>query len=104
MSRAIGESDVSSTDFQTTRTDGYSPHGSREIPEASSSSDVDRSEKSRCHSADMHAFGKLLFHERAELLDAFLIFTDVLGGFSLTFCCFRRKPFQVVLNLGIDRG
>jgi len=58
MSNANGESDVSSTESQTTRTDGNFPHGSREIPEASTSSDVDRSEKARCHNAVMHAFGK----------------------------------------------
>jgi len=35
-----------------------SPRGSWEIPEVSTSSDVDRLEKARCHNANMHASGK----------------------------------------------
>ena len=58
MSNDNGESDVSPTESQITRTVGNIPHGSWEIPEASTSSDVDRSEKARCHNADMHASGK----------------------------------------------
>lgn len=58
MSNVNGESDVTSTESQTTRTDGNFPHGSREIPEVSTSSDVDRSEKARCHNSDRHASGK----------------------------------------------
>ena len=53
-----GESDVTPTESETTRTAGNDPRGSWEIPEASPSSDVDRSEKARCRNADMHASGK----------------------------------------------
>ena len=58
MSNDNGESDVIPTESETTRTVGNGPRGSWEIPEASTSSDVDRSEKVRCHNADMHASGK----------------------------------------------
>ena len=54
MSNDNGESDVSPTESETTRTARSFPHGSREIPEASTSSEVDRSEKVRCRNADMH--------------------------------------------------
>ena len=58
MSNDNGESDVSPTESQTTRTVGNIPRGCREIPEASTSSDVDRSEKARCHHVDRHVSGK----------------------------------------------
>jgi RNA-directed DNA polymerase len=58
MSNDHGESDVSPTESKTTRTVGNIPHGSWEVPEISTSSDVDRSEKARCHNADMHVSGK----------------------------------------------
>ena len=53
-----GESDVTPTESETTCTVGNDPRGSWEIPETSTSSDVDRSEKVRCHTADMHVSGK----------------------------------------------
>ena len=53
-----GESDVSPTEFKTTRRVGSIPRGSWEIPETSTSSDADRSEKVRCHNADMHVSGE----------------------------------------------
>ena len=53
-----GEFDINPTESKTTSTVGNSPCGSWEIPGASTSSDVDRSEKARCHNADMHATGK----------------------------------------------
>ena len=53
-----GESDVTRTESQTPRTDGNFPHGSREIPDTSISREMDRSEKARCHNADMHVSGK----------------------------------------------
>ncbi|WP_397569329.1 reverse transcriptase domain-containing protein [Schlesneria sp. T3-172] len=58
VSNANGESDFTSTESQTTRMDGNFPHGSREIPGTSISSETDRSEKARCHNADMHVPGK----------------------------------------------
>ena len=58
MSNVNGESDTSPTESETTRTVGSFPHGSREIPETSTSSDVDRSEKARRRNADMHVSGK----------------------------------------------
>lgn len=58
MSNDPGKSDVSPTESETTRTVGNNPRGSWEIPETSASSDVDRSEKARCHNADTHASGK----------------------------------------------
>ena len=58
MSDDNGEPDVTSTESRTTRTVGNIPRGSWEIPETSTSSDVDRSEKVRCHNADMHVSGK----------------------------------------------
>jgi len=53
-----GESDVTPTESETTRTAGNDPRGSWEIPETSPSRDVDRSEKARCHTADMYVSGK----------------------------------------------
>jgi len=53
-----GEFDVSPTESEAIRTVGNHPHGSREIPETSPSSDLDRSEKARRHNADMHVSGK----------------------------------------------
>jgi hypothetical protein len=58
MSNVIGESDVSPTESEATRTVGNSPRGSWEITETSPSPDVDRSEKARCRNADMHVSGK----------------------------------------------
>ena len=58
MSNDNCESDVSPTESQTTRTVGNIPRGSWEIPEVSTSSDVERSAKVRCHNADMHVSGK----------------------------------------------
>jgi RNA-directed DNA polymerase len=58
MSNVNGESDSSPTESETTRTAGSFPHGSREIPETSTSSDADRSEKARCRNADTHVSGK----------------------------------------------
>ena len=58
MSDDNGEPDVTSTESRTTRTVGNNLHGSWEIPETSTSSDVDRSEKVRCHNADAHVSGK----------------------------------------------
>ncbi len=58
MSNDNGESDISPTESETTRTVRNFPHGSREIPEASTSADVDRSEKVRGRNADMHVSGK----------------------------------------------
>lgn len=52
-----GEYDIDPTESRTTSTVGNSPCGSWEIPGASTSSDVDRSEKARCHNADMRATG-----------------------------------------------
>ena len=58
MSNVNGESDVSPTESETTRTVGNDPRGSWEIPETSLSLEMDRSEKVRCHNADMHVSGK----------------------------------------------
>lgn len=58
MSNDNGESDNTSTESETTRTDGSNPHGSWEIPATSPSPEGDRSEKARCHNADMHVAGK----------------------------------------------
>ena len=58
MSNDHGESDNTSTESRTTRTDGNNPRGSWEIPETSLSLEMDRSEKARCHNADMHVSGK----------------------------------------------
>lgn len=58
MSNVHGEYDVSPTESETIRTVGNIPRGSWEIPELSTSLDVDRSEKARCHNADMDDSGK----------------------------------------------
>ena len=58
MSNDNGESDNTSTESGTTRTGGNNPHGSWEIPATSPSPEGDRSEKARCHNADMHVAGK----------------------------------------------
>ena len=58
MSNDHGESDVSPTESETTRTVGNRPHGSWEIPATSASAEADRSEKARCHNAGMHVAGK----------------------------------------------
>jgi hypothetical protein len=58
MSNVNGESDVSPTESETTRTVGNNPRGSWEIPETSLSLEMDRSEKVRCHNSDMHVSGK----------------------------------------------
>jgi hypothetical protein len=58
MSNVNGESDVTPTESEATRTVGSSSRGSWEIPETSTSSEVDRSEKVRCRNADMHVSGK----------------------------------------------
>ena len=58
MSNVNGESDVSPTKPQTTRTDGSFSRGNWEIPETSLSLEMDRSGKARCHHPDMHVAGK----------------------------------------------
>jgi RNA-directed DNA polymerase len=58
MSNDNGESDITPTESETTRTAGNDPRGSWEIPETSTSSDGGRSEKARGHNADMHVSGK----------------------------------------------
>ena len=58
MSNDKGESDNTSTESRTTCTVGNNPRGSWEIPETSLSLEMDRSEKARCHNADMHVSGK----------------------------------------------
>jgi RNA-directed DNA polymerase len=58
MSNVNGESDVSPTESEATRTVGNNPRGSWEIPETSLLLEMDRSEKARCHNADMHGPGK----------------------------------------------
>jgi len=58
MSNDNGESDSTSTESGTTGTVGNNPRGSWEIPETSLSLEMDRSEKARCHNADMHVSGK----------------------------------------------
>jgi hypothetical protein len=54
MSNDKGESDVTPTESETTRTVGNDPHESWEIPETSTSSEVDRSEKARCRNSGTH--------------------------------------------------
>jgi RNA-directed DNA polymerase len=58
MSNDNGESDVTPTESETTRMSGNAHRGSWEIPGTSLSSDRDRSEKARCHTADMDVPGK----------------------------------------------
>lgn len=57
-SNVNGESDVARTESQTTRMNGNFSHGNREIPDISISLERDRSEKARCHNADVHVSGK----------------------------------------------
>ena len=64
MSNDHGESDVSSTESETTRTVGNFPHGSRETSATFASLEADRSEKTRCHTSDMHV---------AEESDGFIV-------------------------------
>jgi len=59
MSNVNGESDVTPTESKTTCTVGNLSHGSRETPAISVSfKETDRSEKARCHNADMHVAGR----------------------------------------------
>ena len=53
-----GESDINPTESKTTSMVGNIPRGSWEIPETSLSLEMDRSEKARCHNADMYVAGK----------------------------------------------
>ena len=57
-SNVNGEFEFSPTESEATRTVGNSPRENWEIPETSTSSGVDRSEKVRCHNADMYVSGK----------------------------------------------
>ena len=58
MSNEHGESDVTPTESKIIRTVGSFPHGNREIPETSVSSETDRSEQARCRNADVYVSGK----------------------------------------------
>ena len=59
MSNNNGESDVTPTESETTRTVGHFPHGSRETPATfTSSMGADRSEKARGHKSDRHVAGE----------------------------------------------
>jgi len=59
MSNDYGESDVTPTESETTCTVGNLSRGSRETPATSVSfKETDRSEKARCHNADMHVAGE----------------------------------------------
>ena len=59
MTNVNGESDMTPTESETTRTVGNFSHGSRETPVTSTSSmEVDRLEKARCHHPDMHVAGE----------------------------------------------
>ena len=54
MANVNGKSDMTPTESETTRTVGNFSHGSRETSATSSSSmELDRSEKARCHHPDM---------------------------------------------------
>ena len=53
-----GKSETTSTESKTTCMTGNSPRGSWEVPGTSNSSESDRSEKARCHNADVHVSGK----------------------------------------------
>ena len=54
-----GEFDETPTESETTGTVGNFPHGSRETPVTSVSfMGADRSEKARCHNADVHVIGE----------------------------------------------
>ena len=59
MANVNGKSDMTPTESETTRTVGNFSHGSRETPVTSTSSmEVDRLEKARCHHPDMHVAGE----------------------------------------------
>ena len=58
MSNVKGEFNVTSTESRTTCMVGSNFRGSWEIPETSNFSELDRSEKARCHNADVHVSGK----------------------------------------------
>ena len=59
MTNVKGESDMTPTESETTRTVGNFSHGSREPPVTSTTSmEVDRSEKARGHNPDMHVIGE----------------------------------------------
>jgi len=58
MSNVFGEFDVAPTESETTGMAGNFPHGSREAPETSTAHAADRSEKARCHNADMYVSGE----------------------------------------------
>ena len=59
MTNVKGEFDVTPTESETTCTVGNFSHGSRETPVTSTSSmEVDRLEKARCHHPDMHVAGE----------------------------------------------
>lgn len=60
MTNETGESGITPTESETTRTVGNPFHGSRETPAASAihSMIADRSEKARRHKSDMHAAGE----------------------------------------------
>jgi RNA-directed DNA polymerase len=58
MSSVHGESDITPTESETTGTIGNFPHGSREAPGTFASLEADRSEKARCHKADMYVSGE----------------------------------------------
>ena len=55
---ANGEFNVAYTESRTTCMARNNPRGSWEIPETSNFSELDRSEKARCHNADVHVSGK----------------------------------------------
>ena len=60
MSNDYGESDITPTESRTTCTVGNLPRGSRETLAISVSfMETDRSEKVRCHNADMHVAGRV---------------------------------------------
>ncbi len=62
MSNDNGESDITPTESETTCTVGNLSRGSRETPATSVSfKETDRSEKARCHNADMHVAGRVFF-------------------------------------------
>lgn len=59
MTNVNGESVVSPTESETTRTVGNFSRGSRETPATfASSMEADRSEKARCHTSDMYVDGE----------------------------------------------
>lgn len=59
MSNDHGELDITPTGSKNIGTVGYFSHGNREIPETSAASmAADRSEKARCHTADVHVSGE----------------------------------------------